>query len=144
MAKLETRRVNPLAHITLVAVIILIIFEVLVMGGVLELKSQAVAKYAPWAYEPFLKLAGEHPDSAPRWAVVEEVDESDPVVLPEVNVTGLEPSAIPLLVSTNEASIASHVVLEASVPLETEAEPIPVVAPTNAPAAEPEEIVPVG
>lgn len=138
MAKLETRRVNPIAQITLAAVVILIIFEVLVMGGVLELKSQTVAKYAPWAYEPFLRLVGEHPDSASRWATVEEVDESDPIVLPEVNVTGLEPSAIPLLVPTNETSVATN-----SVP-EPEAEPIQEVAPTNAPVAVPEEIVPVG
>lgn len=144
MAKLETRRINPIAHITLVAVIILIIFEALVMGGVLELKTQTVAKYAPWAYEPFLKLVGEHPDSAARWATVEEVDESDPVVLPEANVTGLEPSAIPVLISTNETIITTNVLLKASVPLETETEPIPVVVPTNAPNLDPEEIVPVG
>ena len=144
MAKLETHRINPIAHITLVAVIILIIFEVLVMGGVLELKSQAVAKYAPWAYEPFLKLVGEHPDSASRWATVEEADESDPIILSEVNAKGLEASAIPVLVSTNEMVLEANILLEASVPLETETEPIPVDVPTNAPVADPEEIIPVG
>lgn len=138
MAKLETRRVNPIAHITLVAVVVLIVFEVLVMGGVLELKSQTVAKYAPWAYEPFLRLVGEHPESASRWVTVEEADDSDPIVLPEINVTGLEPSAIPLLVPTNETLIATNAVPE------IEPEPIPEIAPTNAPVAEPEEIVPVG
>ncbi len=108
----EIRRINPIARVTLVAVIVLFIFEALIISGLFELKAQTVAKYAPWAYEPFLHLVGEHLDSAPRWVAVEEVDESDPIVLPEVNTTGLEP--------------------------------IPVVVPTNAPAVEPDEIVPVG
>ncbi len=112
MAKLETRRVNPIAHITFAGVVVLIVFEALVIFGVFELQAQTVAKYAPWVYEPFLRLVGEHPDSVPRQAAVEEVNESEPTVLPEANATGSEPT--------------------------------PVVAPTNAPVAEPEEIVPVG
>ncbi|MCK4564141.1 MAG: hypothetical protein KAU94_05675 [Verrucomicrobia bacterium] len=143
MAKLETRRINPIAHVTLVVVVIVIVFEVLVIFGLFELKAQTVAKYVPWAYEPFLKLVGEHPESIPRWATVEEPEEAGPTEAVGANMTGLEPSAIPLLVPTNEAALGSNVVLEASVPLETEPEPIPVAVPTNAPA-KPEEIVPVG
>ena len=136
MAKLETHRINPIAHVTLLVVAIVIVFEVLVIFGLFELKAQTVAKYAPWAYEPFLKLIGEHPESIPRWATVEEPEEADPAAAAEANATGLEPSAIPVLVS--------NVVLEASVPLETEPEPIPGAVPTNAPAAKPQETVPVG
>ncbi len=143
MAKLETRRINPIAHVTLLVVAIVIVFEVLVIFGLFELKAQTVAKYAPWAYESFLRLAGEHPESTPRWATIEEPEEADPATAVEANVTGLEPSAIPLLVPTNEVALGSNAVLEASVPLETEPEPIPVAVPTNAPAKL-EEIVPVG
>jgi hypothetical protein len=120
MAKLETRRINPIAHVTLVAVIVVIVFEVLVIFGVFELKAQTVAKYAPWAYEPFLQLVGEHPESAPRWATVEEPKE-----------TKQEPLAVPLLVPTNETSAVTNAVPEP-------------VAPTPAPAAQPKAIVPVG
>jgi len=140
----ETRRINPIAHITTAVVVVLIAFEAVVIFGVFDLQAQTVAKYAPWAYEPFLKLVGEHPDSAPRRAPVEESDESDPSVAAEANATGLEPSAIPVLVPTNEAALGSNIVLKASVPLETDPEPIPVAVPTNAPVANPDEFVPVG
>ena len=144
MAKLETRRINPIAHITLAGVIILMVFEAAVIGGILELKAQTIAKYAPWAYEPFIRLVGEHPDSAPLWATVEEADGPDPIALPEAHATVLESSAIPMLVSTNGMVSGTNVLLEASIPLEANPELSPEVVPTNAPAAVPEEIVPVG
>ncbi|MEN8254217.1 MAG: hypothetical protein ABFR33_01995 [Verrucomicrobiota bacterium] len=140
MDRKETRRINPIAHITLVLVLLLIVFEGLVILGALELKAQTVAKHAPWAYEPFLKLVGEHPESAPRWASVEEPEENEALEATMVGVTGLEPSAIPVLVETNEAVPATNMIIEATVPLEVESEPVPVAAPTNAP----QEIVPVG
>jgi hypothetical protein len=143
MSQQETRRRNPIAHITLVLVVLLILFEALVIFGVFELKAQTVAKYAPWAYEPFLRLAGEHPESTPRWATVEEPEEDEEIDSATLGVTGLEASAIPVLVETNEAILATNLILEATVPLKVEPEPIPVATSTNAPAA-PEETVPVG
>ena len=65
------------AQIAGIAVLILIFFEALVIGGVFELQAPAVAKYAPWAYEPFLRIVGEHPESAPRLAVVEEASPAE-------------------------------------------------------------------
>lgn len=144
MDKQEKRRINPIAQITLTAVVVLVIFEFLVIFGALELKAQTVAKYAPWAYEPFLRLVGEHPESAPRWASVEEADEEETVDAAVVGVTGLEPSAIPVLVETDEAVLATNLALEATVPLEVEPEPTPVDVPTNRPVDESQEIVPVG
>ena len=143
MNKQETRRTNPIAKVTLFLVAVLIVFEALVIFGVLELKSQNVAKIAPWAYEPFLKLMGEHPDSAPRWATVEEATEEIPAAVEETRITGLEPELIPVLMDTNETIVATNVILEASVPLEAVPEPVPVITSTNKPAAT-EEVVPVG
>ena len=144
MDKQETRRINPIAHVTLVAVAVLVVFECLVICGAVELKAQTVAKYAPWAYEPFLRLVGEHPESPPRWASVEEPEEKDAVEATVAGVTGLEPSAIPVLIETNESVLATNLILEATVPMEVESEPVPVAAPTNRPADKPQEIVPVG
>lgn len=144
MSKLETRRINPIAHIALVAVVILIVFEGFVIFGALEMKAQTVARYAPWAYEPFLKLVGEHFESAPRWAVVDDSEEDKLIDAVGVNVTGLNPSAIPVLIETNEMVLATNLVIEATVPLEVKPEPIPVVTPTNESPAKPEEMVPVG
>ena len=60
------------------------------------------------------------------------------------SVSGLEPSAIPVLMDTNDTIMASNVVLEATVPLDITPEPIPVMVPTNAPEPDTEETVPVG
>lgn len=121
---LETRRINPIARVTFVAVMVLFVFEALVIFGLFELKAQTVAKYAPWAYEPFLHLVGEHLESAPRRVAVEEAEEL---------VT--EPSALPVLTMTNETSAVTNGMIELVVP---------VVVPTNTPPTKPKEIVPVG
>ena len=142
MDKQAARRVNPIAHFTLVAVLILLVFEGLIIFGALELRSRTVAKYAPWAYEPFLRLVGEHPESAPRWAVVEESKGDKAVEATVTGVAGLEPSAIPVLIETDEAMLATNVILEATVPLEVEPEPVPV-APIK-PAEESQKVIPVG
>lgn len=144
MDKQETRRINPIAHITFVAVAVTVVFEFLVIFGTLELKAQTVAKYAPWAYEPFLRLVGEHPESTPRWASVEEPEGKETVESTVAGVTGLEPSAIPVLIETNETVLSTNLILDATVPQEVEFEPAPVSAPTNRPVDEPQEIVPVG
>ena len=144
MGKQETGRRNPIAHITLFFVVLLFIFEVSVIAGIFELKAQTVAKYAPWAYEPYLRLIGEHPDSTPRWVTVEEAKEEPAEEIAIANMTGLEPSAIPVLIETNEAVLATNLILEASVPLKVEPDPIPVSTPTNEPPAKSEEVVPVG
>jgi len=144
MGKQETGRRNPIAHITLFFVVLLFIFEAAVIVGIFELKAQTVAKYAPWAYEPYLRLIGEHPDSTPRWVMVEEAEEEPAEEIAIENMTGLEPSAIPVLIETNEAVLATNLILEASVPLEVELEPLPVIMPINAPSEEVEEAEPVG
>lgn len=144
MGRSETRRINPLANITIVAVLIVLVFECLVIFGALELKAQSVAKYAPWAYEPFLRLVGEHPDSPPRWAAVEEPEAVDSSATSLAAVTGLEPSVIPVLIETNETLLSTNVVLEATTPAEVEPEPVPVLQPALKPEEKSPEIVPVG
>lgn len=129
MKKQNTRRINPVGQVTFIAVVVLIVFEVLIVCGAFELQPQTVEKHAPWAYEPFLRLIGEHPDSTPSWVPVALVE-------PDSNLTGLESLAIPLLLSTN-------VILEASIPFEVD--PTPVRVSTNAPSGDAvEEFVPVG
>jgi hypothetical protein len=139
MDKSEKRRINPLAKVATCAVVVLLILEGLVIGGAFELKSQTVAKYAPWAYESFLRLVGEHPESSSRWVEVEEPAEESSKKTEEglINASGLEPSIIPVLMATNA-------VLEPSVPMEVIPEPIPVTVPTNAPQNAIEEVIPVG
>ncbi len=134
----ETRRTSPLAKITLALVVVVVFLEAFVIFGGLELRAQTVEKYAPWAYEPFLKLVGEHPGSKPRWLAEQEASAEEPAV---ANVAGLAPEAIPQLLETN-APAATNQLIEPTVPQETEA--VPVLPPTNSPAAAEEEVVPVG
>lgn len=124
MDKRETRRVNPIAQIAFFAVAILVVFEALVIGGVLELKAQTVAKHAPWAYEPFLRVVGEHPDSA--WFREPQTVESP--------AEGFSLSALPMETNAPE-SAATNLVIEPTTPVSVS---------TNPPPSKREEIVPVG
>ena len=137
MDKRETRRINPIAHLTWIVVLLLLIFQALVIAGVTELKAHTVAKYAPWAYESFLRLVGEHPDSSPRWATVEEAAAPPAEDHDVISYTGLAPSAVPVLIETNDVVLSTNILLEATTPREVDAEPVPVIVPTNAPVVEP-------
>jgi len=119
----ETRRINPIAYLTTALMVVLVAFEAFIVLGVFELKAQTVEKYAPWAHEPFLRWVGEHPDSAPRWVVAVPKESK------------LDPIAAMLVTPTNETSTVTNLMLKPVVPV------VPI---TNAPAAKPEEIVPVG
>jgi hypothetical protein len=110
---------------------------------VLELRARLVAKYAPWAYEPFLRLVGEHPDSAPRWAAVEETEEPG-TESPVAGVMGFEPSVIPVLMDSNANTQAVRAPPAATNAPAAAPEADPAAAPTNAPAEKPQEAVPVG
>jgi hypothetical protein len=63
MKSKESRRIVPISAVTLMVLAVLFVFEALVIAGAVELKASRVARVAPWAYEPFLRLVGEHPDS---------------------------------------------------------------------------------
>jgi len=124
-----------MANMAFIAVLAVGVFEVAVMCGVLELRAQTVAKYAPWAYEPFLRLIGEHPESSPRWAEVEQEKKSaEPQTVNPVGVAGLVPEEP----ETNRVESAAPVVIEPSVPKASDA-PSP-----NTPAVSSEAVVPVG
>lgn len=145
MEKRETRRINPIAQITLTAVLVLVLFELLIIFGAMQLEARTVAKIAPWAYEPFLKLVGEHPESTPRWAVVEETDESAAADSPVAGVAGLQPMAIPVLTETNapaETNAPPDTDTGNETPSVPEAEPT--AAPDKKPSQKPDEAVPVG
>ena len=58
-----SRRIVPIALFVKVLFGVLILIEALLISGVFQLRASTVARVAPWATEPFLKLVGEHPDS---------------------------------------------------------------------------------
>ena len=144
MNRREARRVNPIAHVTAFAVTVLIVFEITVIAGILELEAQTVAKYTPWAYEPFLRLVGEHPESAQRWAAIEEPGENDDAGSAVAAAAGLELSAIPLLTGTNGTAASANPVPDADLESEVVPEAQPETSPDVTPKTAPEEVEPVG
>ncbi len=64
MRKKESRRRVPVSVVAMAAIALLFVLEGLVIGGAFGVKAATVARIAPWAYEPFLRLVGEHPESA--------------------------------------------------------------------------------
>ena len=142
MNKVEKRRVNPIAKFATLAVFTLLVFEGLVIGGVFELKARTVAKYAPWAYESFLRLVGEHPESAPRLAEVEEGNGGGESLSGGLDFSGLESSIIPDLIATNDAMLGTNTILESAVP--TAVELLHEESATNAIKEIADQVVPVG
>ena len=134
MDKVESRRVAPIGWVTTIVVLILFAFELLMMFGAIELRAATVAKYAPWAYEPFLKLVGEHPDSAP--VAVKQKSKKGPTkkseLLDIIDVTGISAEAIKVDLDIDVPEPAERAVLE------------PVVEPEPEPAKDPKDVVPVG
>ena len=52
----------PESVAAVVVMAVLLAFELLVLFGGLEIKSSSVAAAAPWAFNAFSRLVGEHPD----------------------------------------------------------------------------------
>ncbi len=91
MKNRESRRIVPVSIIALIVIGVLFLFETLVVGGVFEVKASTVAKVAPWAYEPFLKMIGEHPDSYRQRQEVQSVNEPRPETSTLDLLKGLNP-----------------------------------------------------
>jgi len=137
MSKIKSRRIVPVSAVAMAAFALLVVFEALVIGGALEVKASVVAKLAPWAYEPFLKLVGEHPDSIPRKHAVDGTEEttSSADVLAGFGIDALNDQAA-LFPSTNAPG--QEPAPEMLPTPETEE---PSITKTNEP---PKEVVPVG
>jgi hypothetical protein len=144
MAKRQKRRINLAAQIAGIAVFLLILFEGLVIGGIFELQAPAVAKFAPWAFEPFLRIVGEHPESAPRVAMVEEINPTESASKTALGLTGFSPESIPILTENSEILSNTNNSIELSQPSEIAPEHTPAVLETNSIDAEVETAKPVG
>jgi len=118
------------------AVAVLVVCEVLVVCGALEVRASLVAKVAPWAYEPFLRLVGEHPDQmAPNTATTNNAMEY--VTIKDLTdasaATNTVFGALDTSVETNATSTPLQVPNEEPVNIET-----------NTPAESPDVVIPVG
>ncbi|NNJ71103.1 MAG: hypothetical protein HKP10_07445 [Kiritimatiellales bacterium] len=130
------KRSIPVAAVASVVLLILGLVELFVIMGGLTLRTATVRQVVPWAYEPYLKLVGEHPDSLSKWAVTEP-QEKNVKSKPASSITsfaGFRPEQIPVTLENVEKR-------PAVVPQE---KPSIAPAPTNKPSKPEQSDVPVG
>ncbi|MEE9368393.1 MAG: hypothetical protein V3V05_05965 [Pontiella sp.] len=142
MKQVNQRRIVPISVVTIVIFSLLGFFQLFVIAGGYELEASTVKKFAPWVYEPFLKLAGEHPDTRPEWAVdrggVKEVKTSS-----AGTIAGFSPEEIPVTLNLDPVPV-ENVIIEATVPIKEPEIVNPTSVPAKEPKVKPEDIVPVG
>lgn len=145
MKDLETRRIVPMSVLAIVVFIVLGVFELLIIGGVLELNAATVKRVAPWAYEPFLKLVGEHPDLNMEAAAPQEEGKGRSGEISAIgSVAGFGTEEISVGVDTNFTKPVDVPLEPVTVPSESTEEVAPVGPSTNPPQVKPEDVVPVG
>jgi hypothetical protein len=142
MNQVEPRRIVPVSLITLILFGLMAVFQFFVIGGGYELEASTVKKNAPWAYESFLKMVGEHPDTRPEWAAhnktQDKVERAD-----AIKIGGFSPEAIPVTIDVEPLPESSGIIE----PTKPQAEPetiIPVSVPEEESDPEPGKAVPVG
>ena len=145
MSKKESRRIVPLAVVAIAGFVVLVAFEVLIIGGAVGIKSSTVARIAPWAYEPFLRLVGEHPESAAlRGSVGDQKEEGTGVPSGMASVAGFNPDALVIELDVQPEE-GGDVVPEAVVTDDTSSNAVPAGSSITNPVPEdPEDVVPVG
>jgi hypothetical protein len=145
MNKKESRRIVPLSGFAFAALAVLIVFQVLVIGGVFKLEASTVARIAPWAYEPFLRLVGEHPESETMKGLVSDQAEQDADALSGMaSVAEFDPDGVVLVpdaTTGEDGGIGSGGIAPADSPTNAvQAEP----PETNSVPAGSGDVVPVG
>jgi len=118
---------------------------VLVIAGALEIKSSTVARIAPWAYEPFLKLVGEHPESdTMKESVQDRTAQGGAVPSGMAAVAGFNSEDLTIDLDT-QTEESEDLAAESVEPAEAPSNAVPAGSSvTNPPAAEPKKVIPVG
>ena len=135
MKQINTRRIVPASIMAVVAFSILGLVQLFIVAGGFEIPASTVRKIAPFAYEPYRKLVGEHPSTRPDWldAGGEAKTSGNDSPSAMATVAGFRPEELAVKIEGVEEK---PVILEPSVPVEK-----PVGA--EQPVAEPEKRTPV-
>lgn len=125
MTDVEQRRVVPVSMVMTTLFSILGVLQISVIAGGLEVKSATVQKVAPWAYEPFLKLVGEHPDQL-RYKVKQSEEDAESSNSGITTIAGFAPGELGIELENAIDLPGTNILLEPSVPVpEPEEKPEP-------------------
>ncbi|HSR88451.1 MAG TPA: hypothetical protein VLL07_05815 [Pontiella sp.] len=143
MNKKESRRIVPLSAVAVAAFAILIVFQALVIGGVFNLKASTVARIAPWAYEPFLRLVGEHPESETmKGSISNPAEQGTDALSGMASVTDFDPDGLTI---DAEAEQGGGTGSGGLMPVDSRTNTVPVESPETNSVPEPSgEVMPVG
>lgn len=121
----------PLARVVFGVVVLLVVFELAVLAGFLEIPIRILVRIAPFAEKPFMDLVGETPGSPFHLLTKTALQD-------ESNETGLSNASIPVLMKVEEPSVETHA------PVEEKSAPPKNNIPDIESAPAPEGPVPVG
>ena len=140
MNETNARRIVPISIVTMIVFGLMALFQVFVIAGGYELEAATVKKVAPWAYDSFLKVTGEHPDTRPEWVVEKKTVETEADV---IRIGGIRPEAISVTIEDQPLPEKTGVI-KPTTPLKEESTVIPVSVPEIEKGENPAEVVPVG
>ncbi|HEY5621250.1 MAG TPA: hypothetical protein VIR77_01480 [Pontiella sp.] len=143
MKETAGRRVVRTTPVASLIFALLVVFELCIIFGALEMDAALVRKHAPWAYEPFLRLVGEHPDQFSRWGIDNSSAENAEAAVPE-SMSAIASFNPEQLAVTLEAVEPTNSVVEPAVPEESAPVLEPMVPPRDEAETPVEEEVPVG
>lgn len=91
MSDVEIRRKVPVAVLALICVSIIGILQILLLTGAYQVDAGTVRKFAPFLYNPFRKVVGEHPSTRPQTAETQAVTSRETEI---ETVTGIKPEEL--------------------------------------------------
>lgn len=100
MNDVEIRRRVPAAVTALICVLVFGLFQLLMLSGAYEIDAGVVRKIAPFLYNPFRKLVGEHPSTRPQTADAQTANSRDTAI---ETITGLKPGELSIQIDGTEA-----------------------------------------
>lgn len=96
MKDVESRRKVPAAVIAMICVSVIGLLQLLLVTGAYQVDSGTVRKIAPFLYNPFRKMMGEHPSTRPQTAESQASSRD----LEIETVTGIKPEDLSIEIKT--------------------------------------------
>jgi hypothetical protein len=132
MKDVEQRRFVPISITVITCIALLGVLQLFVVTGGLEIKSSWVQQKMPWAYEPYLRLVGEHPDAIASRLEMDQATKEQESSSGIGAIAGFAPEDLGVSLDNTTEMPTNGVIVEPSSPVQ------------DAPEEDPADAVPVG